>query len=191
MQSTVIKDQLIKEDALFLKDNTYVCYVTLESVMDEYRNIFESLHHNKPKALSKGSVMLAATPPPKGKKFPKQFKKSCFLCGKQGHKFVNCYSRPENVHNKPGFKTNEKVTYYHYTILQQQKSGHSENQCYKKKNAKGNSNDQVAVMFMVTEHGLLTKGPSHNFNNNTFIADLGATCHMRGSWKACLLFNHI
>jgi hypothetical protein len=36
-------------------------------------------------------------------------------------------------------------------------------------------------MFMVTEHGFLTKGPSHTFTNNTFIADSGATCHMCGS----------
>jgi hypothetical protein len=36
-------------------------------------------------------------------------------------------------------------------------------------------------MFMATEHGFLTKGPSHTFPNNTFIADSGATCHKRGS----------
>jgi hypothetical protein len=34
---------------------------------------------------------------------------------------------------------------------------------------------------MVTEHGFFTKGPSHTFANNTFIADSRATCHMRGS----------
>jgi hypothetical protein len=34
-------------------------------------------------------------------------------------------------------------------------------------------------MFMVTEHGLLTKGPSHTFTKNNFIVDSGATCHMR------------
>jgi hypothetical protein len=41
-------------------------------------------------------------------------------------------------------------------------------------------NDKVAVMFMVTEHGFITKGPSITFTNNNFIADAGATCHMRG-----------
>jgi hypothetical protein len=50
-----------------------------------------------------------------------------------------------------------------------------------KKKAEGKTNDQVAVMFMVTEHGFLTKGPSHIFTKNTFIADIGATCHMRSS----------
>jgi hypothetical protein len=85
-----IKGYLLKMDARFLKDNIYDRDVTLESVIDDYRNNFDSLHTNK-KATPKGSVMLVATPPPKGKKFPKQFKKSCSLCGNQGHKSVDCF----------------------------------------------------------------------------------------------------
>jgi hypothetical protein len=54
-------------------------------------------------------------------------------------------------------------------------------QCFKNITAEGYSNYQFAVMFMVTQHGLLIKGPSQTFTNNTFIADSGATCHMRGS----------
>jgi hypothetical protein len=42
-------------------------------------------------------------------------------------------------------------------------------------------------MFLVTEPGFLTKGPNHTFTNNTFIADSGATCYMRGSLKG--MFN--
>jgi hypothetical protein len=34
---------------------------------------------------------------------------------------------------------------------------------------------------MVTEHGFLTKVPSHTFTNNTFVPTSGATCHMRSS----------
>jgi hypothetical protein len=108
MQLTVIKGDLIKEDTRVLKDANYVRDVTLESVMDDYRNIFESLHTQN-KAPAKGSVMLLATQPPKGNTFPKQFKKSCSLCGKQGHKSIDCFSRPENAHKKPGFKLNEKA----------------------------------------------------------------------------------
>jgi hypothetical protein len=70
MQLTVIKDQLIKEDARFLQDNTYFCEVSLESVKAEYRNVFASLHSNKKKP-PKGSVMLVATPSPKEKKLRK------------------------------------------------------------------------------------------------------------------------
>jgi deoxyadenosine/deoxycytidine kinase len=68
----VIKGDLIKEDARFSKDNNYVRDATLESEMDYYRKIFESLHTNK-KTPDNGSLMLVATPPPKGKTFLKQF----------------------------------------------------------------------------------------------------------------------
>jgi hypothetical protein len=156
--------------------------------MDDFRNIYES-HHTNNKVPLKGSVMLVATPPTKGKKFPKQFKKSCRLCDKQGQKSVDCVSIPENAHKQPGFKANEKTlttttptsARTSITCTYGQKTGHSEKQCFKKKNAEGQSNDKVAAMFMVNEHGFLTKGPSHTLTNITFIADSGATCHMRGS----------
>jgi hypothetical protein len=34
---------------------------------------------------------------------------------------------------------------------------------------------------MVSENGLLTKGPTHDFINNNLIAVSGATCYLRGS----------
>jgi hypothetical protein len=170
--------------------------VTLESVMDDYKNLFESLHTNK-KAAPKGSVMLVATPPPEGKKIPKHFKKSCILSGKQGHKSVDCYSRIENAQKNPGIKANKNAVpnttptpARNFIICTYcQKTGHSKKHCFKKKNAEGKSNDKVAVLFMVTEHGFLTIGPSHNFTNNTFIADSGATCHMRGSLECMFFMN--
>jgi hypothetical protein len=42
------------------------------------------------------------------------------------------------------------------------------------------SNDDVHVMLAVTEHGLLTIGPKHDFTNNTFTAYSIATCKMLG-----------
>jgi hypothetical protein len=60
MQLSVIKDQIIKEAARLKKDDTYVSEITLDSEMNEYRNIFESLHPSKYKTHPKGSVMLFA-----------------------------------------------------------------------------------------------------------------------------------
>jgi hypothetical protein len=142
MRLTEIKGVLIKEDARFLKDAAYVRDATLESVMDDYRNVFESLHTNK-KAGPKGSVMRVATPSPKGKISPKQFKKSCSLCGKQGQRSDDCYSRPDNAHKKPGFQDNEKAltttsptpARSSITCTYCQKTGHSEKHCFKKKKA--------------------------------------------------------
>jgi hypothetical protein len=77
------------------------------SVMDEYVNSFASLHPSKYKAQPKGSVELVTSPIPKGKQFPKQFKKRCSLFANQGHKSENCYLHPENVHKNLGIKVNE------------------------------------------------------------------------------------
>jgi hypothetical protein len=41
--------------------------------------------------------------------------------------------------------------------------------------------------MLVTEHILLSKGLSSQFTPNTFIADSGAACHMRGSIEG--MFN--
>jgi hypothetical protein len=104
------------------------------------------------------------------------FKKSCSLCGRQGHKSVNCFSRLENAHKKPGFKAIEKAltttaptSKSCLTCTYCQKPGHAEKRCYKKKNDEGKTNDKAAVMFMVTEHEILTKAPSHTLTNNTFL----------------------
>jgi hypothetical protein len=162
------------------------CDVTLESVRDEYRNIFESLYPNKTKDHPIGSVVLVATLQPMGKHFPTQFKKSCILCSKEGHKSVECYLRPENEHKNPGLNATEKALPTTATTSARnpntctyfQKNGCTQMLCFKKKNAEGKSNDQVAVLFIVTEHGIITKGHSHTFTNSTAIADSGATCHV-------------
>jgi hypothetical protein len=44
-------------------------------------------------------------------------------------------------------------------------------------------------MFMVTEHGFLTKGPCHTFTNNTLMADPGATCHICGSLEGMFVLK--
>jgi hypothetical protein len=36
-------------------------------------------------------------------------------------------------------------------------------------------------MLLFTQHAILTKDPKYALTNNTFIADSGETCHMRGS----------
>jgi hypothetical protein len=42
-------------------------------------------------------------------------------------------------------------------------------------------------MLMALDHSLLSKGTNTSFTSNTFIADSGATCHMRGSLER--MFN--
>jgi hypothetical protein len=141
--------------------------------------------------------MLVATLTPKGKSFTEQFKKNYSLCGKHGHISAECYSRPRNTHNKPGYDASEKAlavttsppALSSITCNYCQKFEHTEKQCYKMKNKEGQSNDLVNVMLVFTEHGLLTKVTNQIFTNNTYIADSGATCQMRGSLEGMFHFK--
>jgi hypothetical protein len=65
------------------------------------------------------------------------------------------------------------------------KKGHTEKQCFKKKTEE--KDDTVNVMLMAIEHSVLSKVMNNSFTSNTFIADSGATCHMRGSLEG--MFN--
>jgi hypothetical protein len=67
------------------------------------------------------------------------------------------------------------------------KTGHTEQSCFKKRNQSAKKEKKVNVMLLVTDNNLLSKGLSSNFTSNTFIADSGATCHMRGSLEG--MFN--
>jgi hypothetical protein len=130
--------------------------------------------------------MSLATPTPIGTRLPKLIEKSCSLCDKQIHKSVDCYSRPNNAHMKSGCKAFHKALFVTpsppatstITINYCQKIGHAEKQCYNKKNAEGKLCDYIMVLLVVTDLGLLTKGPKHDFINKTFIADSGETCHV-------------
>jgi hypothetical protein len=101
MQLTVIKDQLAMEAIHFEKDNNYVKEVTLESFQVKFREIHATIQASKTRGHSKDTPVMHITSTKK--KLPKQFKKNCSLCGKQGHKSIECYSRTENAHKKPGY----------------------------------------------------------------------------------------
>jgi hypothetical protein len=104
---------------------------------------------------------------------------------------VDCWNKPENAHKKPGAKLPDKAlcatTKSSATCPYCHKTGHNEQQCYKKHNQSAKKNEMVNVMLLVTDHTLLSKGLTSHFTPNTFIADSSATCHMRGSIEG--MFN--
>jgi hypothetical protein len=143
MQFTILKDQ-INTEAIRLKiDKAYVKEVTLDYVQAKFREIYSTLqlHKGCPSSSVKGPVLLLTTgTSPTNKKFTKPFKKDCSLCGKQGHKSVDCYTRPENAHKNPRNKANQKVlvtaspTRSTISCTYCQKTGHTEENCFKKRN---------------------------------------------------------
>jgi uncharacterized Zn-finger protein len=128
------KDRLAHEIKRHAADNTFVFTVTLDSIQEEFRQKKSSSKKTSTPGKSQ-PVLLLTTP---RKSFPKIFKKDCRLCGKQGNKSVDCRNKPENAHKKPGAKlpiralsatSKSSVTcpYCH-------KSGHTEQNCFKKRN---------------------------------------------------------
>jgi hypothetical protein len=126
MQLAIFKDQINTEDIRLKTDISYIREVTLDYVQAKYREIYATLKKRQGKSSSKIPVMLLATTPPK-KKFTKPFKKDCSLCGKQGHKSVDCYTRPENAHKNPHNKAPNKalVTEGPPTCTYCKKTGHA------------------------------------------------------------------
>jgi hypothetical protein len=113
--------------------------------------------------------------------------------GKEGHKSLDCYTRPENAHKNPRNKAAHKALVaasppkLTITCSYCKKTGHAKKHCYKKRNDQNKIDDHAHVMLFLTEHSLFTKAGHNPFSPNTFIADSGATCHMRGSLKG--MFN--
>jgi hypothetical protein len=103
---------------------------------------------------------------------------------------VDCWNKPENTHKKLGAKLPDKVlsatTKPSVTCPCCYKPGHTEQQCNKKRNQSAKKGEKVNVMLLVTDYTLLSKGLTSKFTPNTFIADSGATRHMRGSIEGML-----
>jgi hypothetical protein len=197
IQDTILKDQINTKSRRVKADNTYVKEVTLNYVQAKFREIYSTLQLNKGRTSSTSTkgpvVLLATTTPPTKKKFTKSFKKDCSLCGKQGHKSVDCYTRPENAYKNSRNKVNQQALVA--TSPQRstisctycKKTGHTEKKCFKERNDQNKADDPAHVVLFLTEHSLFTNNIPTTFSPNTFIDDSGATCHMRGSFEG--MFN--
>jgi hypothetical protein len=163
MQLAIIKDQINTEEIRLKAEITYVWEFTLDYVKAKYREIYATLKQYRDKSSSKAPVMLLTSGNSPSKKFTKPFKKDCSLCGKQGHKSVDCYSRLENAHKNPHNKAVTKALVAAssprstVTCTYLQKTGHTVKQCYKNRNNQNNIDEHALVMLFLTEHSIFTK----------------------------------
>ena len=163
--------------ALIKRDLNKRVPVTLTDVMDDIRQIFGSI---KQSGKHNGESALAA----KSGKPHKKFKGDCRVCGKKGHKAGDCWDNDNNKDKRPPNykKTGERATparssNLHCTYCD--KDGHTEDRCFKKQRDekdKKKSTPEVAevALMAIPKH-------SNRMTANTFIADSGATTHMRYS----------
>jgi hypothetical protein len=153
----ITKDILAHEVKRHDADNTFEFTVTLESVLKEFRQKFASSKKTSNPGKSKHVLLL---PTPK-KSSPKKLKKDCSLCGKKGHKSVDCWNKPEHAHKNPGAKLPDKTlsatTKSSVTCPNCHKTGHTEQQWYKKRKQSAKKDEKVKVMLLVTDHALLSK----------------------------------
>ena len=118
----------------------------------------------------------------------KQVKTDCRLCGKKGHKAVDCWENPKNADKRPKtWKTKAKETaaigadHKSKTCTHCGKKGHTIDYCWKKKaEEKGKESAEMAFIHIEKE-SILLQGQKCVITKNTFIADTGATSHMRYS----------
>ena len=178
----------------------------LEDLKDEIRLIFSSYKTTSRSQQSNSSEvsMVAATQSTtkNSKSFPKKFKGDCRLCGTKGHKAADCWDNEKNKDKRPSWYKNkntesanvsagqsgENKGHYHCTYCG--KNNHNVDRCFKKQKDDKKSQSEVAEVVMVAientslEYNLLSKTDNSGattLNHHSFIADSGASSHMRFS----------
>mgnify|MGYP003529781724 CR=1 FL=1 len=122
----------------------------------------------------------------------RQIKTDCNVCGKKGHKGVDCWENPKNAHKRPknwkskAEKSNSALIADTKTATKKdlfctycKKTNHKVENCFQKqRHEKANeSNAEIAFIHTMEETSLLLLDKS-TIGKYTFIADTGATCHM-------------
>jgi hypothetical protein len=138
--------------------------------------------------------------------YPTQVKSNCNLCGKRGHKSVDCWDHPRNINKRPGSykgprnespgkaKATSMVEKAKLVCTYCHKQDHLEANCFKKKAMEKNKEENITSNSPDSEKTAVLLIASCNYcnefrtsdsvvkmNHNTFIGDSGATCHMRYS----------
>ena len=75
--------------------------VTLNSIKEDYRQVYQSSAINKTVKGTHEKVLTAAEK--KKGKFKKVFKGDCRICGKKGHKGEDCWDNEKNKDKRPSF----------------------------------------------------------------------------------------
>ena len=187
--------------ALLKRDLNKAVVLTLSDVKDDIRQIYGSL-----KVSHQTSAETALT----GKsRFKKQYKGQCRICGRR-HKADDCWELEKNKSKRPANykprttsteKANISVPYKGPPCDYCQMTNHPTEKCWRKKKGlppitkeqaalhkadKNKPNPKAETMMIAVTKAevdyLLSSasGPS-SLTKNTFIADSGASCHMRNS----------
>lgn len=166
----------------------------VEDLKDEIRQVYTTY---KTTSKTKGnssevSMVAAAKAPSTPKKSGTKFKGDCRLCGIKGHKAADCYSNEKNKDKRPSWYKVESAnvastgnTRPKLSCTYCGKENHSVERCFKKeKDDKKADSENAAVVMVMTEataSSAVVGKTRATLNHNSFIADSGASSHMRFS----------
>ena len=184
--------------------------VSLIQIRKDIRFVFDE-HKNNNNEGQKEEIALVATPVQAAAQTTPaipatwtQTRTPCDICGKIGHRAADCFSKPENAHKlaafraRRGLNNNGTGTNGGGIICDFcKKPNHTEATCHIKQFIEANkfvqqsdnvchpTTEQDAMVMVImnaeTIDNLDDKLTVSGYNKHTFIADSGASCHMRNS----------
>ena len=130
--------------------------IQLETLKRDIRQIYAKNHQSGDN--KKDKEMALSTVSGKGRQpFKKQFKGDCRICGKKGHKAVNCWDSDKNKDKRPSnYKVNHQSLAQRATLKCNycHKTGHTIDKCFKKAKAdKQNNHHHGAANVTLMEIG--------------------------------------
>ena len=161
--------------------------ITLENLKEDLRTVYTQRYAEFKKEQHPETVLYAKEQYKK-RLFKKVFKGDCRNCGKKGHNAADCWQQEKNKDNRPAnFKPKSESA---YNVVDQKRENctycgrdnHTVEQCLKKQRDEkykpaGNMKETAEIVIMAAED------ISRDETKNLFIADSGATSHMRNSLK--------
>jgi hypothetical protein len=124
--------------------------------------------------------VLAAQEGKRPRKFKNFLKGDCRICGKKGHKAIDCWKHPSNK-DKKHHEAASVVTDKKLTCTYCKKNSHTVDRCWEKEKDTKKSTTEAAEVVMVTIETNLEIGLMNSekcMSKNLFITDSGATSHM-------------
>ena len=161
--------------------------ITLENLKEDLRRVYAQRYVEYKDRIHAESVLYVNANYNKGKnfKFKKTFKGDCRICGKKGHKAADCWEQEKNKDKRPANYQAKSESAYNVADQKKHcnycgKDNHNIEQCFKKqrddKNKTGAHNKETTEMVIMAAEDI-----EENISKHIFIADSGATSHMRNS----------
>ena len=158
--------------------------LSVEQIKEEIRQMYGQFKTNQSKPKGKNFDNALIT---KGN-FKKQVKTDCRICGKKGHKAVNCWENPNNTSKKPkNFKPKPARAYSVAAVMTQTKGdpkrqcsycnrkGHTEEYCWskQKKNESNQNQYKTKIEHAEVHFADIDKPEYANITYSGYVAGIG------------------